>query len=365
MSDVSREPTDRASAARAVSHVESLNTLGRHQQALDVATQALAGTPDDPELLLQAAVALLGLERADEARRLLARAAAADPDSSRVQRLTSFAALRQGRPGEASQAAAAAVRLGPFDPWAHTQLARANAACHDRTGAVAAAERALQLAPDLADSHVAMADALYPEGIRPPKDDLRTAEAHLLRALQIEPGNAAALNDVARVQLALGRQVSAAGHLASAVRADPMAQVVQHNMDVVLLGLVARAHGVFFVMWFVSRRITGVDGGVSQRWVLWLLAALGFGLVGWVVVRLRRQVPAHLGAFVRGFVRRERLGALWAACLALTAVSFLAVAIHPAVPFEVAGAVTLLAGAVVSWVRYVRERRAAKRRGLA
>ena len=356
---------DVADAARATAHAETLNGLGRHDEALRVSSRALAANPHDPDLLLQAAVAEVGLDHPDRARELLLRAGAEDPDSSRVQRVLSFVLLREHQPDAARGAALRAVELAPFDPYAHAQLARAAAACRDRLGAVAAAGRAIDLAPDLAESHIAMADALFPEGVRPPKADLRSAETHLVRALQIEPGNAGALNDIGRIQLALGRQVRAAGHLASAVRADPFAEVVQRNMDVVLLGLVARAHWVLFLMWFIARRFVDSQGEVTVRWVPIVLAVLGVGALAWVVVGLRREVPHHLSAFVRGFVRRQRLGAAWAACLVATTLFFVADAVTPRPWLGVAGAMTLLAGAVLSWVRWFRERRDARRRGLA
>jgi len=354
-----------AAARTAAEHrADSLNVLGRHDQALAVVGPALASNTDDVGLLVQAAVASAGLHRLEEALRLLRSAAAADPGSSRVHRIISFVALERGAVDEAVQAAYRAVQLSPFDPYAHAQLARACARQGNREYAVMAASRAIELAPDLADSHIAMADVRFPEGgPKPPKADLKVAETHLMRALQIEPGNASALNDLARVHLALGHQVRAAGHLASAVRADPMTPVMQQNMDVVFIGLIARAHWVLFLMWFVSRQVSRAEGDEAPRWVPLALAVAGFGLIGWVLWRLRAQVPDHLPAFVRGFTRRQRLGSAWAVCLLLTAVLFLGSAVAPS---SLSGALLLwawlplMAGAVLSWVRYARERRAAR-----
>jgi tetratricopeptide (TPR) repeat protein len=354
------EPPGRDAAEH---RADSLNILGRHDQALGVVGPALAADPHDVGLLVQAAIAQAGLHRLDEALRLLYSAAAADPGSSRVHRIISFVALERGLVDQAVQAAYRATQLSPFDPYAHAQLARACARQGNRDYAMMAASRAIELAPDLADSHLAMSDVRFPDGAKPAKADLKVAETHLLRALQIEPGNAAALNDLARVHLALGHQVKAAGHLASAVRADPMTPVMQQNMDVVFIGLIARAHWVLFVMWFVSRQVSRAEGEEAPRWVPLVLAVAGFGLIGWVLWRLRAQVPHHLPAFVRGFTRRQRLGSVWAVCLLVTAVLFLASALAPS---SISGALLLwawlplMAGAVLSWVRYARERRAAR-----
>lgn len=339
---------------------ESLNSLGRYDQALATASRALASDPEDGELLIQAAIAHLGLGAPGESRWLLRSAAAADPGSARVHRILSFVALQDGLVPEAVQAGLRSVQLSPFDALAHAQLARAWARQGDRTAALTAAGRALELAPDSADSHIAMADVLFPDGTRPPKADLVRAEEHLGRALQLEPGSAAALNDLARVHLARGHGVLAAGHLASAVRADPMTEVMQRNMDVVFISLVARAHWILFVMWFVTRQVFREGGGDSPRWVPLVLAVAGLGLIGWVVLRLRAQIPAHLEAFVRGFFRRERVGSLWAACLVATAVLFVASALAPDAIREALllwAWLPLLAGAVLSWVRVVRQRR--------
>ena len=351
---------DVAAAGRAALRAESLNSLGRHDQALAVASRALAGDPGDSELLIQAAVAQLGLGVPQESRRLLYCAAAVDPGSARIHRILSFVALQEGLVPEAVQAGLRAVQLSPFDSLAHAQLARALARQGDRTSAVAAAGRALELAPDSADTHIAMADVLFPDGTRPSKADLARAEEHLGLALQIEPGSAAALNDLARIHLARGHGVRAAGHLASAVRADPMTEVMRRNMDVVFISMVARAHWILFVMWFVTRQVFRAGGGDSPRWVPMVLAVAGLGLIGWVLLRLRAQIPANLGAFVRGFVRRERVGSLWAACLAATAVLFVASAVAPDAIREgllLWAWAPLLAGAVLSWVRVARARR--------
>ncbi len=353
--------SDASARDAAERRADSLNVLGRHDQALAVVGPALAGSPQDVGLLVQAAIAQVGLQRPHEALRLLRSAAAADPSSSRVHRILSFVELERGAVAEAVQAAYRATQLSPFDPYAHAQLARSCARQGNRDCAIMAASRAIELAPDLADSHIAMADVRFPEGAKPPRADLRLAETHLLRALQIEPVNAAALNDLARVQLAMGHQVRAAGHLASAVRADPMTTVMQHNMDIVFIGLIARAHWVLFVMWFVSRQVSRAEGSEAPRWVPLLLTVAGFGLIGLVLWRLRAQVPGHLPAFGRGFVRRQRLGSAWAACLLATAILFLGSALAPAsisVTLLLWAWLPLMGGAVLSWVRFARERKA-------
>ncbi|MEO9152705.1 MAG: tetratricopeptide repeat protein [Lapillicoccus sp.] len=352
--------SDRAGVERAARRAESLNSLGRYDQALTTAARGLAGDPEDCELLVQAAIAHLGLGAPAQARLLLHSAAAVDPGSARVHRILSFVALQEGLVPEAVQAGLRAAQLSPFDSLTHAQLARAWARQGDRAAALTAAGRAVELAPDSADSHIAMADVLFPDGTRPAKADLARAEEHLGRALQLEPGSAAALNDLARVHLARGHGVLAAGRLASAVRADPMTEVMQRNMDVVFISLVARAHWILFVMWFVTRQVFRAGGGDSPRLVPLVLAVAGLGLVAWVLLRLHGQIPQHLGAFVRGFVRRERVGSLWTACLAATAVLFVASAVAPDSIREsllLWAWVPLLAGAVLSWVRVVRQRR--------
>ncbi|MEO8827966.1 tetratricopeptide repeat protein [Lapillicoccus sp.] len=339
----------------------TLNDLGRYAEALTAVGPQIAANPHDEGLLVQAAVALIELDREPEALSYLRAARAADPESVRVHKLMSLALRGAGQPQEAYRAAVHATRLAPSDPGAHIQVARSACELNDRTNGLQAARYAVHLDPTSAQSHLAVSDVVMPEGRRPSKADLSLAQEHVTRALQLEPGNPVALNEMARIQMARGRLVSAAGHLSSSVRSAPGVDVMQRNMDQVLIGLVGRFHWVLFLVWFAGSRVIVAQHMRPSRWLLVLLGVVGVAVVAVIGRRLQRQVPASMRAgFVRGFGRRQKLCAAWGGCLLLTSVLFFTAAVAPigwALGLFFAGGVPMAFGAVLSWVTYLRNRR--------
>lgn len=339
-----------------------LNDLGRYEEALATLRPALASDPHDEGLLVQMAVSLIDLDREAEAIDHLRTAAAAEPNSARVHKLLSLALRHAGDPRAAYLAAVRATQLAPFDANAHTQVAWSSAALRDLDNGRRAADYALRLAPTSHEPHLAMAAVLFPEGTKPPKASLQLAQDHVEQALALSPGNAFALNELARIQMARGRFVSAAGHLAGSVRAAPSIQTMQTNMDLLLVGLVARLHWVLFVVWFIGVQVISASQGRPPWWVLGVLGAAGAVVLATIAWQLARKVPASMRrGFLRGFLRRQRLGAAWGVCLMLTCALFLTAAVVPQpaglTPFALGGA-TLVLGAVLSWVRHFRGRRA-------
>lgn len=337
-----------------------MNELGRGEQALAVVRPALAQSPDDVDLLVQGAVALIDLDREPEALTYLYAAAAHTPDSAVVHKLLSLARRGSGDRVGAYDSAVRATQLAPYDANAHIQVAHSAAALRDPVNARAAAEYALRLAPDDPTAHLALSAAIFHEGVKPPKDRLREAEEHVRRALELRPGDPVALNELARIQMARGRLVTAAGHLSSSVRAAPSEDVMHRNMDVVLVAMIARFHWVLFAVWFVGGRIAAGTRATLPRWLLVVLGLIGVTAVAVIAWQLRSRVPADMRAgFLRGFWRRQKLGAAWGVCLLVTSLVFLAAALSPAPAAQslfFAGGVPLVVGAVLSWVRFFRAR---------
>ena len=346
----------------AAGRAQTLNDLGRATEALSVVSSGLAQDPRDVDLLVQGAVALVQLDRDDEAVRYCLAAAATDPDSAVVQKVMSVALRGAGDKVGAYYAAVRATQLAPHDPGAHIQVAHAASDLRDRHNGRTAAEYALRLAPSSPAAHLAMTAALFPPGSPPPKDTLREAEEHARTALELRPDDHVALNELARIQMARGRLVSAAGHLSTSVRAAPFETVMQRNMDLVLSGLIARFHWVLFIVWIVGTQVVGASRGQPPRWLLVLLGVVGAVALGFIVWQLQSKVPADMRwGFLRGFARRQRLAAAWGVSLLLTCLLFLAAAVSPApvalTLFFVGGA-PLFVGAVLSWIRFFRDRRA-------
>lgn len=347
-------------ADEAAARAEMLNGLGRHRDALELVTQALATAPDDPELLRQGGLARLGLGEPGAAVQMLNAAIAADPYSAAGLLLMSMALQAEGLHDQAVHAARRSVELSPHAAVTHAQLARALSDLpHAYPEARAAAEHAIRLDPQDPDNHLALGDVLFPEGPSPGRERLAEAEAAVRRALELDPGRTSALNDLARVQLARGRGLSAAGTLSQAVGTDPRDHALHHNMDLALTQMIGAAHWVLFVAFLVLRRVS--DG--YDRGPVVVLAVLASVLLGALVLRLVARLGGRAAAFVAGFARRNRVVAAWGVCLTLSTVAFLTAAAAPDAwrgPSVGVAAVALLLGAVLSWVAFFRGRRAAR-----
>lgn len=90
-----------------------LNQLGDSRAALEKLAEAEAELPDSVEVLVEQGFALYELCRFDEARAVLLRAEALDPDEPWTQHHLGLVAERQGRPDEARRRFARAHRLDP------------------------------------------------------------------------------------------------------------------------------------------------------------------------------------------------------------------------------------------------------------
>lgn len=358
-------PAGRSQSAGLVERADQLNELGRHETALQLATRALATDPTDAAAAVAAGVALLNTGRLPEGIDVLRSAVVHHPSDAQLLRLLAFGYTRTGPREWAVRCAARSVELQPWEPMGHCQLSEALLSVGDRAGAVHAAEEAVRLAPQLAKTHLALAEALHPEGARADAQ-LPRAEEHVRRALQIEPTSAYAHNELARIALARGRRFRAAAHLADAVRSDPRLEAAHANMDVVLGQLIVWAHRGMIGL-CVALAVTGFSGvalagrqpaSMPLRVTVSVVAvALVVGSLSWLVRSLRRRVPGNLlRPFVRGFVRRDRLGAAWAGFMGLQWLALLGASLLPPEVVGAAGVVglhTLWIGAAISWLRYL------------
>lgn len=327
----------------------------RYDAAMHEVEQALASAPDDPELQRLRAVTLLDSGRAQQALEALNHALATEPEDPTLHLLASMALTRLGHHGDAVAAASEAARLAPFEPEPHRQLARAHAASgpHGSAPARAAAARSLELAPREADSHLAMVDAIFPDGARPGRRDREVAEHHVRQALDLEPESPAALNELARIQMAGRRSAQAAGTLSRAVAGSPQEQLFHHNMDVALANNVVMAHWALFLAVFVIIRVDAL----SERAQMAVIAGIALLALGFIVGRLLTQVRQSRMAYLRGFARRQTLIAVWAALLGLSVLSFVLGALTGLTAFLGLGIAGLFLGALLSWVAWFRNRK--------
>ena len=181
-----------------------------------------------------------------------------------------------------------AVLLDPDYALAHAELAmaillatRRNYGDLTRTEAIARAtahaERAMALAPALAEAYVANGFLLYVQ------ENLEEAETHFKRAIEINPNYSIAYNWMDLTYLKLGRIDEAFSMAEMALHLDPLSRVGVYNFVLKLLNRrrldeAAREIdklAVFAPAWAASLRgdLTSVNGNWSNA-ILWKLEAL-------------------------------------------------------------------------------------------
>ncbi len=341
-----------------------LLSLGRADEAIRTLGPVVAAHPEQTRPSAVLAVALLQQQRAGEAADLLARVIAANPEAAEPHRLMSIALRLLRRPHEAVGAAYRAAVLDPHDVDHRVELAETYLATRQLAPAREAAQQAVAMAPESAASHLIMADVLFPEFVKPRKADLVGAQWHVRRALELEPGNVYARNELARIMMADGRALEAAGVLSAAVGDDPDEQALHINLDLVFGTVVRWAHWGMIAL-CVSVVVIGLVGyGVAQRTdslavhITTSLAALTVvvGAAGWLTRSVRRRVPDHLlRPLLRGFARRDKLGALWAGFMTLQWLGLLVGSCLPPMGVLLAGVAgfhTLWIGVALSWLRF-------------
>jgi tetratricopeptide (TPR) repeat protein len=218
-----------------MAEASALIEVKRFPEAIERARDALAIAPNDPRPFCEWSRALSGqgkyaeaAERADEAIGLY-------PQSARGFRLKTAALgslARQGtkrdrpRIGEESVTAAReALRLTPNDPAALVGLAQALTLVDGNLEANAVLKEAIGRAPNnvttwVAASVVALASKNWTEAIS-------TSQ----RALAIEPGNQAALNNLGVALSKSGKRRDGAEVLVRAAQAGPQSTTVRRNLS--------------------------------------------------------------------------------------------------------------------------------------
>ena len=353
-----------------VARLQHLLELGRPREALRLVGPALVAQPGSARLLALAAHAHLLLDQPEEAVDLATRAAAGDPDDEWPHRLRSIGLAALDRVEEAAASAYESVRLEPSLYLTHLQYARALARFDTpqaRAQAWQEGRRAAELAPNEPAVHVLMAALAHPSEGTPPQA-LWVARDALERALALDPGHAGALNDLARVQLSLGSRADAFEGFSAALTADPQSRVALGNVVVALSGYVVPAYWTVAAAAYLSLGASAAEAGGTGRALQAVLATALVGAVALLGLRLRRRVRSRLGLFLREAARRNRPGAVTAATLAIAAALVVAGPLlpdlaRPAVAGTACGLVVALTGGLVvlATVQRVRHGRSPRR----
>lgn len=182
---------------------------------------------------------LLQLNRPAEAVRAATQAVAAEPENARAW---GYLALCLGENGQHPAALAAvnrAVSLEPAEAGWRLQASRTLSALHVLKGSIAAATEAVRLAPWDPDTHTQLATALAWRGhggrvfgYQLP-GDLTTAENHAQRAIALSAGSVDAQFAAALVAAAAGRYRLARRRYRQVLRMDPQHAAAINNLAAV------------------------------------------------------------------------------------------------------------------------------------
>lgn len=315
----------------AVARAEHLLQLGRPDAALGLLGPALTQQPDDADLLTCAAYAHLLKEDWGQAAELGRRASAADPDRDRPLRIQASALLRLGQVADATALAHRAVQMAPDVYNSHLLYAQClSRVPRSHEHAMAEARRSVELAPHEPSAHIGLAQVAYPpEKIVSPRR-LDVAEQALQRALALDPQNSVAMNELARVRLRRSKRFGAMTGFSDALTADPQNQTALRNTGVVLGGFLKFAHVLILAAILVSLVALDLDAGVGGRIAQAVVSVGVVGVVVWFVVRVRMAVPRRFQVFLREFARRDRWAVAWAGCLAAAVLLLLGALLLPA-----------------------------------
>jgi tetratricopeptide (TPR) repeat protein len=213
----------------------------RTADAIAVLRHLLVEDPHDLDALGLLGEAQLADHDPDGALATAMTAIALDPDRDQPHRQASIAASRRGLHRDAIAHAEEAIRLAPGDHRGFVALARALLrAKRELEQARHVAVRAIVIAPDQAEPHLVFGMVSRAER------EFAAAEAAFGRVLQLDPGNMAAHNELARLRVrreTLALQPGPAESLTgSAVPASPDVQnaVPRRNLDHMARVLLAR-----------------------------------------------------------------------------------------------------------------------------
>lgn len=290
---------------------ETLVTAGRWEAARTTLSEALAADPQDAKLLglMVRTLRALGERQAalDTSQRLLS----VTPRDPYALRLGTLVLLDVGWVDEAIGLAWRAVQLDPGNAANHLALSRAWADS-TRPEAVArqleAAREAVLLEPNSIDAQVQIGTALWAEG------DTPAARAAYLEALRQDPGNSAARNNLAVLELESGSPAEAARHLAAALAANPQSTTARRNLDTLAV-TIARRVGRWTLLTPLPAVVVAALGDLDLlARALAVLALIGAPVAG---LRWWRALSAGQRRAMRGLRTRVRARAwVWPAVAA-------------------------------------------------
>lgn len=276
--------------------VEHLLEVGRAEAALALLSRDLPEEPGDGRALRLFWLANSRLGRHEEALRWADRAVSVEPHgaASWIYRATTL--LELDRHDEAVTALRRAIELAPDNWLTHYMLGRAMLDTSAEPGELlGVATTVVSLAPEQAEAHVLLGLVHDKTG------DNEAAAAAYRAALAIDPGNAGARNNLARIDLLAHRSEQAASGFQDALTLDPQSAPMQENLGKsAALPLIKQAPVVFLVLLVLVAIAVNIEPPYWIRGVLALVVLGEWGLFWWLRVgRLAAAVRRQLFAQVK------------------------------------------------------------------
>ena len=220
---------------RRPSYPEALNTmgaalerLGRLPEAETAFRRAIGARPDFPEAWSNLGLALRAMRRLFEAEAATRHAIALNPALARAHGQMGHLLRETGRPADAEAAYRQQAALLPDDGGAQSDLAAAIGSQGRTSEALALLPRAIELAPTRPDAHANMASALQQ------LDRLEEAEASCSQALALRPDYPDALMTLGLVKRDLGDLPAAEAVLRRAIALRPEDHTGYNHLAIVL-----------------------------------------------------------------------------------------------------------------------------------
>ena len=291
----------------ALQRAQVLCELRRFSEAIAALQGIVAADPAGSRAWMLLAQAHLGMGEHQTALDAAQTAIALNPHSEWPFQLASAALRGLGRDDEAADFARRAVALAPQNWAVHAQLAQSLAKTPDGLAeARRAADRAVALAPETAGAHMAAGAVAAAAG------DRQTAGEAFRRVLTIDPQNAVAQHEFARMQLRKGRYrnanptrlSTAASGFAGALGADPRLEQSRRALQAVIRTFLGYTAYFIFVVGVVAGRLGVHSTPTARRIVTIVLLALPV----WFALRFLVQATPPVRSYVRQTLTSGRTG---------------------------------------------------------
>jgi tetratricopeptide (TPR) repeat protein len=316
--------------AVAIQRAAALCDLSRFRDAAQALERVIASDPGNASAWTLLARAQIGSREYEQALQSATTASSMAPENEWPHRLASIALTSLGRDREGAASARKAIGLAPHNYAGYMVLAQAlarNPYSHDQ--AEVAASKACELAPNEPSAYVTAGVIAAAAGRR----DAAAERFHV--ALAIDPQNARALNELARLNIRRGglananprRLASAASGFAAAIRANPHSDIGRRNLDAVMGSFLALTAYFVSVNGFVAIQFAQRDAastGIAGRIIPLALLAIPAGFALLFVLRL----PADLRPYLLETLSTRR-NALASALEAIAIVALIASCLVP------------------------------------